>query len=131
MELNKKGLFYDAIGEYNPKIDYLFCRHIFLTPLENNDEALWRKCWFGEIEAFSIGSKAMIKAKMLLEKVAAIFKNNGNCYELFNALGLSPNLYALFKEALLKAYDDDLSASDRFLISCIKNKSNYDGMINE
>ena len=131
MELNKKGLFYDAIGEYNPKIDYLFCRHIFLTPLENNDEALWRKCWFGEIEAFSRGSKAMIKAKMLLEKVAAIFKNNGNCYELFNALGLSPNLYALFKEALLKAYDDDLSASDRFLISCIKNKSNYDGMINE
>ena len=41
MELNKRGLFYDAIGEYNPKIDYLFCRHIFLTSLENNDEALW------------------------------------------------------------------------------------------
>lgn len=131
MTFDTLGSFYGFVGEYNPKIDYLFCRHIYLFDGDSNDEDLWRKCWNGLIPSFCKGSKNMLEAKRLLEASLSMLRNETACDDITVFLGFEGPEKSFFDEAWQCALNGDASSADEFILLCMRNSEEYDGMVRE
>ena len=116
--------------EYNPKIDYLFCKYLSDSNLNISDEQLWRDMYSGKLEPKSKDQIIMVRAKKILsfikkESTKFTVCSITKCFELLSEekLELSSHSQEVL-ERIIKMFKNDSSVnlSAKCLIMILQNQ---------